>query len=280
MAKKSYYKKKYKKTLKKSNIFGNKSAKGQAKQIYALSKKIRRIQKETSPELQILQNNILHWEFKTGDQPYNSYANSLVIYRDQLLNSTRDHYIEMKGSILRPRFLNLYGLFGIYNDTTICGDWNISSGKTLEERQPMTAYMRIVVCRIKKGGDKLPLRVTQDTETDYTSQPMFTDVKPICGPLIHDLTSQLTVLKDKVIKVNTNNPMKMWKIRLSARKLGYIYRKAAHSQAVGENEIAIYYHYICPNMLRYYDTTTQSSYVIGPHARFTMNYNFGYVDES
>lgn len=56
--KRVYYKKRRftRKPLKKSSIFGRKSAKAQARQIYALNKKVNKIQKMTKPELYIYEN--------------------------------------------------------------------------------------------------------------------------------------------------------------------------------------------------------------------------------
>lgn len=279
--KKKYYKKKYyKKTLSKGNIYGKKSAKSQAKQIYALNKKINRIYKETAPEVQICSDNVYAATFtdsQTGDalQQVNFHHQ---LFENFVLNPSKQYHVDLQGDIMRLRFLNLYGYFGVVNDSSLDGDWAFNTSKRLIEHQPFTAYMRIIVCRMKKGGGRLPGRITQDP--NYTQTDTFYDIKPIYGPLIEGVTSQLDIIKNKVIKVNVNNPFKAFKIHLSAKKLGYVYKKPVGAQADGENELAIYYQFLCPYRLKYYNTGTGATCYVGPHCRFTMNYTLGYVDQN
>lgn len=281
--KKKYFKKWYKKgyPLKKSNIFSKKSAKSQAKQIYALNKKVNKIQKLNAPEIQTVQDNIYDENFTYQLQPITNKDNATVLYKDFLLNTNKACHIDMKGDMLRPRYLNLYGMFGVINDSSLEGDWTVAQTKRLLERQPFTAYLRIIVCRLKSSTQYIPGKITQAPDQNFSADNVY-DIKPIYGPLVSDVTANLDIIKNKVIKVNVNNPMKLYKIKISAKKLGYIYRKSTTGMlldTVGQNEIAIYYQYVCPNVLRYYNTSTSTDYKVGPICRFTMSYNFGYIDE-
>lgn len=271
---KKYYKKSYKKTLKKGNIFRNKSAKGQAKQIYALNKKINYIQKTTKPEMCISNNNIFYKRFVDNDShPSSEVSERCFIYKDNVLP-----HITLNGDMLRPKFLKLFGMFGIYNDTTIEGDWATASNRKIIERQPMSAYIRIIVCRLKQSGvQNPPGMITQLNPNDANNSTMR-DLYPINGPLIEDVTSALDILKSKVIKVDNNKNVRSWSIKLNSKKLGYIYKKPFQGSVnpLGQNELVVYYHFVQPATLRYMNQSTNIS--IGPQCFFTMNYNIGYYD--
>lgn len=277
------YTRKYTKTLKKSNIFKNKSAKSQAKQIYKLNKKVNHIQKLTAPEIQRLQDNIYNINFVDGGGNILVHSNDAVpLFKNYLLDTTKTKHIDLKGCMLRFRYLEIYGLFGCFNDTSLEGDWTISTSKRLIERQPFTAYMRIIIARVKNSTQLVPPKITQAPDQTFNNVNIY-DIKPIYGPLIDDVTSNLEIIKNKVIKVNTSNPMKAYKIRLSPKKLGYIYRESADGitlDSVGKNEIVIYTQYVCPNVLRFESPQTQTYKNVGPVCRLTMNYNFGYIDQN
>lgn len=282
---KRYTKRVYKgsRTLKKRNIFKNTSSKSQAKQIYKLNKKVNYIQKTTAPEIQQLQDNLRVVSFTDGNsRPILHYNDSMTLYKDFLLNNQRTRYIDMCGDMLRVRYLYLYGLFGVYADTSLEGDWASQPLIREHTKQPFTAYLRLIVCKLKKSVQSVPLKITQDPDELIATGSNYWGIKPINGPLITNLGSQLTVLKDKVIKVNNTNPMKLFKIKLSPKQLGYTYRKPPTGSAgatVGENEIVIYYEYVCPNVLQHVDTGGNKINV-GPNARFTLNVNYGYIDQN
>lgn len=278
------YKKSYKKkTLSKSNIFKNKSAKAQAKQIYGINKKIKYIQKVTSPEIQRLQDNLVEKNFVDNTlRPIVHFNSVLPLYKDYLLNADRSRHITIQGNILRVRYIQLYGYFGCIQDATMSGPWQQNESADLITTHPFTAYLRIIVCRLKKSCQAIPLRITQAPDEVIPESENYYDVKPINGPLISDLTSQLSVIKDKVIKINNTTPGKLYKIKLSPKKLGFIYRKppaGSNAATVGENELAIYYQYVCPNVFDY-KNLSQTRLNIGPVCRFTMNINYGYLDQN
>ena len=165
------YKKNY--TLKKSNIFRKKSAKSQAKQIYSLNRKINKIEKLTAPEIQIIQDNIYDTIFLSNDQPITNKNDALVLYKDFLLNTTKECHIDMNNDIIRPRFLTLYGMFGVMNDSSLEGDWNIAQTKKLLERQPFSAYLRIIVCRLKSSTQMIPGKITQAPDQQFTFSNLY-----------------------------------------------------------------------------------------------------------
>lgn len=279
---KKYYKnRKFKFT--KSKLYKYRSSKNQANQIYKLNKKVNLIEKKTAPEIQRIQDNIYDTVFVTNNEPMTNYDNAKSMYKDFLINNTKASFIAMKGDILRPRFLNLYGYFGTVLNPEISGQWATENSKTASDKQLFAAYMRIIVCKLKKSTQLVPSKITQGPD-QVISNSNFYDVKPIYGPLKDNITSNMTVIKNKVIKITNSNPSKLYKIRLSAKKLGYIYRKSADGVAggaytSGENEIVVYIQYVCPNLLRYQNTGGVNVNV-GPSVRFTMSYDFGCVDQN
>ena len=118
-----YKKKRYnykKKTLKKSNIFTHKSAKSQAKQIYAINKKINYISKTTRPELQTTTIPMIYKRFiDANSRPIISDYGRLFFYSNYALNSEQTGHIDLQGDMMRVRYIKFFGQFGIFNDTSL-----------------------------------------------------------------------------------------------------------------------------------------------------------------
>lgn len=116
MAYKKYARKRtYKKrsNLRKSTIFGKKSAKSQAKQIYALNKKINRIEKQTRPENLIYLNHdatMFHQSF-AGDASKTetgvTYQYPLFTWLNSLQQSSEE-YFPFNNSISRIQNVKLF----------------------------------------------------------------------------------------------------------------------------------------------------------------------------
>lgn len=286
---KKYTKRVYKgsKALKKSNIFKNKSSEAQANQIYKLNKKVNYIQKTTAPEITRYQDNIFNVHFKTDDEQAITHKNGVIpLFKDNILKEDNPKHISICGDFIRMRYLQLYGVFDATSYSDVMTD--MLAGRSAPEEinrtlsVPWTAYLRIIVCKLKRSVQAVPQKITQDPDQTYEDTDHQYDIKPIIGPLINNLSSQLTVLKDKVIKIDNTKPSKMYKIKLSPKQLGYVYRKAPDGlqNTVGQNELIIYYQYVCPALLRWVSSTYQLDKKLSPISRFTMNVNFGYVDQN
>ena len=274
-----FRKKGYKKNvLRKGNIFKNKSSRSQARQIYALNKKVNYIQKTTKPEMCLSNSSIVYHRFTSSNMPVNEYHDKFYLYRDNILPN-----ITINGDMFRVKFIKLFGMFGIYNDTTLEGEWSVSTSKNLVERQPMSAYIRIVVCRLKQAGmsysDVIQRITTPNPRSDDNDLSTMRDLYPINGPLIEDITSNYKILKNKVIKVSNNNAIKSWSIKLSSKQLGWYYKKSVSGPTTfGQNEIIVYWQYVQPATLRYENPTSQISRSIGPQGFFTCNHNNQYYN--
>lgn len=278
---------KYKKTLKKSNIFSKKSAKSQAKQIYALNKKVNYIQKTTKPELQIRNYNIWYKRFlDANSRPKLFESARLFFYEERAMSENTPLYnrIVLQGSMMRVKFIKFFGQFGVYNDTSISGQWNQAADKTLSENDPSTAYLRIIVCRMKKGGGRTPEDILYENPNEGVAGETAYDCSYVInGPLQRDVSGQLDIIKDKKVAVNISHPLRQFTFKLNAKKLGYIYRKHAESSpevASGENELLIFYYFCCPALLKYTNVGTGTTIPIGPQCYFSLNYNIGYIDQN
>lgn len=288
---KKYTKRVYKgtRTLKKSNIFRHKSSSSQAKQIYKLNKKVNYIQKATAPEISRFQGNVFNERLvDTSTSEAITNKNGVIpLYKDLLFDNQNVNHITLKGEMLRVRYMYLYGLFETTGSSMLGEEILPGTQRTTMQYMsvPWTAYLRIIVCRLKKSTQTVPTKITQAPDQSYSGSNNRNryDVKPIIGPLVENISSQLSVIKDKVIKINNNNPSKMYKIKLSPKQLGYIYRKPPEgsvSETVGQNEILIYYQYVCPHLLRYVNMDTSIDKNLSPTCQFTMNINYGYIDQN
>lgn len=274
--------------LKKRNIFKNTSSKSQAKQIYKLNKKVNYIQKTTAPEIQKFQANVFNVPLMAGiDDAITNKNGVLPIFKDLLLNNTNPNFITIKGEMLRSRYMYLYGLFQATSINDLTADYLAGLAHSDPVYRsiyvPWTAYLRIIVCRLKKSTQLIPTKITQAPDQNYNDNGVNYDVKPIIGPLIENVSSQLSIIKDKVIKIDNTKPQKMYKIKLNPKQLGYIYRKAPEgsvSGTAGQNEIIVYYQYVCPKLLQYVNTGLTLDKKMSPLCHFTMNINYGYIDQN
>lgn len=276
---------KYKKTLKKSNIFSRRSPKAQAKQIYSLNKKVNYIQRTTKPELQVKNGNIMYQRFLNNGQPEIFHHQRWFLYEDVIMNANTPatSRINLQGSMMRVKSIKLFGQFGVYNDTSLSGPWAVQTSKNLIENDPSTAYLRIVVCRMKKGGGKTPTDIFYENPNENALGGTAYDCSYVInGPLQKGVSAQLDIIKDKKIKVDISHPYKLYSMKLSAKKLGYIYRKPVDTSPAatsGENELIIYTYYCCPALLNYQSPQGVTTSV-GPQCYATMNYNICYTDQN
>lgn len=263
--KKNYGKKRYyRKTLKKSNIFSKKSAKSQAKQIYALNKKINRIEYKTKPE--IICKDCYMWSSVdkgySESAPQSEFHTYSYLYEENLFNASKINY-QMKGNMLRPYNITLYGSF-----QNCLYEYNLD-GTPL--KVPLTGYLRIIVCKLDGGNQgRYPVQITKNfsSETDYGL---------INGPLVSDITASLKIVKDKVIKIDEEHPCKLWRIKI---KSPGTYRTGEYygNPPAFKNEYLVYYQLYTPLQLRVeYSGVPRWP---GPVQVFTSSVKFAFTDEN
>lgn len=275
MARKYYRKKK---ALSKKNIFGKKSAKSQAKQIYALNRKVNYIQKTTSPETKTYSQVLFYFD------SYDSYHSALLpewhhrydLYSERVLNSNLKKYLSLDGDLLRVKNIYIYGYVGLK-------DWTFltSTSPQQELNIPKDAYFKLTVCRVIKGGSNYPSQVyDQLINLSNNSNPGLDEGIPISainGPLSEGISSQLQVLKKKVIHITPAKPSKMMKIKLfNSKKVNLNYRKTI-TGAYSQGEIMIFIDYISPVSL--YRTSDNPPTMIAPRIVAQFNYKIVYSDD-
>lgn len=271
MPKKSYKKKK---ALSKSNIFGKKSAKSQAKQIYALNKKVNYIQKTTSPETKTHKGVLFYFDSYDSSQGklLSDYHRRFDLYRERVLNGNFSKYLSIDGDLLRVKNIYLYGYVGLKDWTFYTNDSN-----PREMNIPKDAFFKITVCRVIKGGSNYPNRLYEPLE-NYGTQVATSETIPISyinGPMIDGVTSQLQILKKKVIHITPAKTSKMMKIKLfNSKKCNLNYRISPYGN-YSEGEIMIFVDYISPVSL----IESPGDNMVAPRISAQFNYKIVYSDD-
>lgn len=262
-----FYKKRYrKKTLKKSNIFSKKSAKSQARQIYALNKKVNRLEYKTKPEI-ITQscpfvNRVFTTDGNLGSYSVKEYHTRVYLYEEKLFGECN---YDIKGKLLRPYNITITGLFENKNH-------NVEMSEKIYT-PPLNGYLRFVVCKLNGGNQgKYPSNICKS----YGETP---DIGLINGPLIDDITASLKIVKNKVIKIDNVKDNRMFKIKI--RNPGTYRIGDTSDQSIPpafKNEYLIYIQYFCPDHF-YLDGYTGLQ-PVAPVQRLTSGIKFAFVDEN
>lgn len=278
MARKFYKKNWKKKTLKKNNIFGKQSAKSQAKQIYALNKKVNYIQKTTAPETKTFNNVLFYFDSYEGGtgRLLPEYHRVIGLYRDRILNQSLKRYLDVDGDLLRVKNIYLYGYFGLK-------DYTFYSSDDQEYNIPKDAYLKVTVARAVKGTCDVPTRLYQPLPNISPSgiNAEYNEGVPISyinGPMVDGITSQLQILKKKVIHITPAKTSKMMKIKLyNSKKCNLNYRIGSSLQDDRQGEILIYVDYISPVSL--YRTSVTPNEMVAPRVVAQFNYKLVYSDD-
>lgn len=284
--KKKYYRKRqYKKNLSKSNIFGKKTAKSQAKQIYALNKKINYIRKTTSPETKTFENVLLYFDSLQGQNLITHDHRRLCLYKDRILNRAFTHSLDIDGDLLRVKKIYLYGMFALKDFRSrgyeVAGSSAVGYANKIDSYyNPECGYLRLTICRLIKASSNFPVRITSDLEnignTITTSESI--PVNTLIGPLKSGITSQLQIVKTKLIKLKPSDTCKAFKIKLSNTKkcnLNYRISSLNGAEQFQQGEIVVYVDYVAPVWL----AVGQPAEYLGPRCALQINYKLVYSDD-
>lgn len=273
------YKRKYykKNKLSKGNIFGNKSAVNQAKQIYSLNKKIDYLQRINAPEIKTFTTNVLTWINDGDSNIVNEYHTNFGLYETKLVNNPGyvDNAIDMQGELLRVHSLKLYGSFTLSPNRSVTYTDGVT-GLLMDVTSPQTAYIRIIIGKIRFGGGRVPGRITQDGSVIGTSNA-YKNMTPIIGPLISGIGQQIQIIKQKVIKVTNKDPFKTFSINFSNKQVGNFKKLSNWPTSYGMNEIMVYIQYLNPASIQKEDGGNYT--IISPGCVFNMNCKIAYVDD-
>lgn len=203
MARKYYRKRYYRKRriLKKSSIFGKKSAKSQAKQIYALNKKINRVEKLTKPEI-LVHNcpkcNEITIDCRPDAEPAPKTLDTLYgfLISDLKHSQTNHGYTNFAytGKLCRVQNMVIYHTMEMSR-----------SPQSGYDSAPQDAYVRITYQKIFKnldiGSNMIKLH------NNYSDGAFR-----VKGPLSEGITAQGKIIYDKVFKLDDNHTKKIVKI--------------------------------------------------------------------
>lgn len=222
--KKRAYKKKryYKRKLTKRNIFGRKSAKSQAKQIYALNRKINRIEKQTRPETLIYENT----EWMTKDIDCRGGSGKVIETDYDFLFSTLENAVNP---------FNWNGKLCRINDVWLYFNMSITrSALNNYDALPQDAYIRISIQKFPKQMDRGEGTITS-LHTNYpgTSGALYR----VKGPLCSGCTAQGKIVYDHTFRLNDNCTKKLIKIHFK----NLILRNENKEDFFDANELYIMY---------------------------------------
>lgn len=243
--------------------------------VYNLTRKVNRYISTYKPEIQQVRGNFITTDFKTGNpahlnpvaRGYNSlYEDILRVYDDNKV-------LDIKSDLCRSFKLRLFGYFGLCPvDRWIQKDEDPQSDDYfMQEPFPHTCYLKIIIATLKKGGGRVP----QPSEVFVSNQPDpaipgSRDLTLITGPLMKNITSQLNIIRSKVVKIDGNTTDKFFKMNIKAPH----YRKKVNNNAYGAGEILVYYQLLVPTYLQ------DANNVSAPNPRFSLDYQLLYVDQN
>lgn len=270
--KRRYRKRYYKKnTLSKKNVFKKTTAKSQAGQIYSLKKKVNKLAYQIRPEVMIRDGIVFNRAFTTsgiqdGSFGVSEYHDNILTYKNALFGANYINY-QMVGSLLRIYNFTIYGIFGNKNK-----DWVQNSGTDAAASMslPQTGYLRIIVCKLNPQQAALPYQITRPLNTNLTE-----DFGLINGPLIDDISKTMKVVYNKVVKVDEQNPQKMFKI--TVKNPGSVGKPNTGNITSYNNEYMIYLQYYAPNVLK--STVSGQLGQVGPIHYLNMGMKFAFNDQ-
>lgn len=269
MPRKSTVKRVYKKrkTLRKGNIFKNKSAKSQAKQIYALSKKVNRVYRNLSPEIIIKECGLINKRFDDGvlhaESPLQEWHYQHYLYEEKLLGALTETPpkgpgcgYEIKGDMIKVRNITIRGTF------QICNNYN-----SYGEGRP--SYLKLILCRCKESNQgRFPGQITKP----YISGQ--NDMGLINGSLIEGISAGLKFVKVMVLKVDKDEPAKNFKINIKYPGNYRVGPYSGNAKPCFKNEYLLYYQYLCP----YPMLNGGDQGIIGPFCSLQSSIKFAFTD--
>lgn len=246
--------------------------------VYNLTRKVNRYISTYKPEIQQVRGNWIRTDFKQNGQLnpiYQSYQNFYESTLNVYAQEPEDRVLDIKSDLCRSFKLRLFGYFGLCPADRLISHENQQAWTDykIKDPFPQTCYLKIVVAMLKKGGGRVPQvgEVFVSNNDPLNPQvPGFDDLALITGPLQKNITSQLNILRTKVVKLSSINQQKLFKMNIKVPH----YRKRINTQAFGAGEILVYYQLLCPTYLN------SAGNVITPDPRFNLDYQLLYVDQN
>lgn len=190
-------------------IFANKSAKSQAKQIYALRRAVNSVKKQCAPEVKVYDTNVLTQGF-TGTMNNDlmtpvSNTNTRIVA--PVINQGTADYQRI-GDKIKVLPLTLF-LNGIYRKIT-----HSSSGIPMYNLLNSDGCgMRVVAVQSNVASSTLPSYTDIFTQFETSANSTLTMINLNC-PFKTGITTKYTILYNKVFYFNDNAPVKNLKLKL------------------------------------------------------------------
>lgn len=215
--KKRYYKRKFKRrgmgTFSRYKTYKNRSSKAQAYQIYRLNKKVNTIQKRTKPEIKIE---------NADNNYYNSGAISVTGYRQQIKMIAPFSGTPYKGRLVRLQNVKVWGNLEYMGDA--------------EFAKPIQVRMIFYQSKGKGVDHDGANNVMFDPATFFRNTA--TNLEEYNGPLSPGITSNIKIVKDKRVVLNSNTVLKK-NFRFNLKHLYYL----RTDKDIEEIQITDYTHY-------------------------------------
>ncbi|UPW41525.1 capsid protein [Peromfec virus RodF8_96] len=221
-SKRSY--KRRNRTLSKSNVLLNKGAKSQARQIYALSRKVNRVYNKVKPEYKVV-NSVSVYSFK-----FTSSSLSSVIY--QIPMSTPLAGSSSEGGMIGDKCRMISYVMNGY-----CEYFN-SSNTGYHDTESAGAVVRVIALQDKDASSKNPiLTVDQILQDAGRSGDNYTALA--FSPFKLGITNRVRVLMDYRTTMTTTRNQKLLKLRIPLHRFRDL-RYEANELNAWTNYIRIY----------------------------------------
>ena len=270
--KKRYYRRKS--ALKKSNIFGKKTAKSQAKQIYALNKKVNRIYRNTAPEKQpfYLSEDVNYFQYSDFTP-----ANVDNTKRGRFWKSVLLHHMLTGFSAQNPAVWSF--------DGQLCRiPGKIKLMIKINGPSSLSSYLDKIIYRITIGRLKAPCDTSSFGNLMRAESAVDHDVEDvrslIYGPLAKEITTQYNIVYDKT--GSFSDKYRAPSITIPIYLNGGVYRKDAKTNNTNYASImkGDYVVNICAGWTSRSVDTDAGTLVQTQAISVSMGCKFAYVDDN
>lgn len=200
-------------SLSAGRVFGNKSAKAQAKQIYALSKRIKSVQRQCRPEVKIVRTSVanrglaLDSTATPGTTPYSQVSIPLPSIGNS--DSTR---IGNKVRIMNPKLF--MGIQYREVNNSAAGYYN----STLNNRG---IQVRLIAVQAKVPHSSVPQLSDILQNVNFESQ--INSMMMMREPFQIGITSRFHILMDKRMTVNADSPTKSYRFSVKPKSRSVVW---------------------------------------------------------
>lgn len=202
MPRRSYRKRRYNRTLSKRNVYLNRSAKSQAKQIASLNRKINYVYRQSKPETKQWITDPHTYSFSNSSVGPSASPYAVEYLSGPVLGDGDDQCI---GSTYKVKGVQARFYFEYYNNSQNGGyHTSESAGATI----------RVIAVQRKDNLNKYYSPITPSDLLEKYSSTGAGYTASSCSPLISNITKQFRVLYDKTRVITINKNQMVWRVSL------------------------------------------------------------------